>query len=276
MPELPEVETIARSLRPALVGATILEADLRWARTLASPSPRKFREQIQGQKILSVGRRAKFLNLQLSDFNLFFHLRMSGDLSLHEADYKAVKHDRLVLNLTPGPAPTRRGEFRLVFNDTRKFGRVWLTDDPASVIGDLGPEPLSDEFTPRWLYDSLRARHRQIKPLLLDQTFLAGIGNIYADESLHMAKIHPLAASDSVSAKGAERLHDSIRAVLSEGIRRNGASIDWVYRGGEFQNHFRVYGRAGEACTVCATKIQRLLIGQRSTHVCPHCQKLKR
>ena len=265
MPELPEVETIARTLRLELVGQTIIAADLRWARTLATPSARKFKEQIKGQQILGISRRAKFLNVQLSTFNLFVHLRMSGDLFIKEADAAPEKHDRLRLLLS--------GDKRLVFNDTRKFGRVWLTDDPESVIGRLGPEPLSDEFTPQWLYDNLRRHHRQLKPLLLDQTFLAGLGNIYTDESLHRARVHPLAASDSVKRKQAERLHEAIRAVLMEGIRHNGASIDWVYRGGEFQNYFRVYDREGKPCPVCGTKIKRLVVGQRGTHVCPKCQR---
>jgi formamidopyrimidine-DNA glycosylase len=266
MPELPEVETIVRTLKPALVGQTILAADLRWARTLATPSPRKFKEQIKGQQILGVSRRAKFLNIQLADFNLFVHLRMSGDLFIKEEKDAPEKHDRLRLSLSDGK--------RLVFRDARKFGRVWLTDDPDSVIGGLGPEPLSDEFTPEWLFSALRSRRRQLKPLLLDQAFLAGLGNIYTDEALHMARLHPLAASDSVKRKPAERLHEAIRAVLAEGIRRNGASIDWVYRGGEFQNYFRVYDREGKPCPVCGTKIKRLVVGQRSTHVCPKCQKM--
>lgn len=266
MPELPEVETIARTLSPALVGQNILQADLRWARTLVAPSARKFKEQIKGQQILGISRRAKFLNIQLSTLNLFIHLRMSGDLFIKEGNTAPEKHDRLRLFLSSGKI--------LVFNDTRKFGRAWLTDDPDSVIGHLGPEPLSDEFTSQWLYDSMHRRRRQLKPLLLDQTFLAGLGNIYTDESLHRARLHPLAASDSVKQKQAERLHEAIRAVLAEGIRRNGASIDWVYRGGEFQNYFRVYDREGKPCPVCGTKIQRLVVGQRGTHVCPKCQKM--
>jgi len=274
MPELPEVETIARTLRPDLVGATILEADVRWARTVASPSVRKFREQIRGQKILEVGRRAKFLRVQLSAFNLFVHLRMSGDLFIKESGYKPEKHDRLIFAFSPRPESGKGPGVRtLIFNDTRKFGRVWLTDDPETVIGGLGPEPLSDVFTPDWLFRALRSRHRQLKPLLLDQTFLAGLGNIYTDESLHMAKLHPLSASDAVTRRQAERLWEAIRSVLNEGIRRNGASIDWVYRGGEFQNYFRVYDRAGRPCPVCGTKIERLVVGQRGTHVCPKCQR---
>ena len=160
----------------------------------------------------------------------------------------------------------------MVFNDTRKFGRVWLTDTPEEVLGKLGPEPFGDEFTAKWLHENLHGRHRQLKPLLLDQTFLAGLGNIYTDEALHMAKLHPLRASDSVNAKQAEGLWNAIREVLQEGIRTNGASIDWVYRGGEYQNHFRVYDRTGEPCPVCGTKIKKLVVGQRGTHICPKCQ----
>jgi formamidopyrimidine-DNA glycosylase len=148
-------------------------------------------------------------------------------------------------------------------------------DDPEKVFADLGPEPLSDAFTAGWLHASLRSRKRLLKPLLLDQRFIAGLGNIYTDESLHRAKLHPLTRSDQVTKKQAERLWLAIRETLEEGIRRNGASIDWVYRGGEFQNHFRVYGRAGEACPVCGTKIQRMTVGQRGTHYCPKCQKAK-
>ena len=274
MPELPEVETIARTLRPQLVGRKILEAEVRWARTVALPSAKKFKEQIKGQKIVGVSRRAKFLNIQLTAYNLLIHLRMSGDLLVKQGKIKPEKHDRLIFYLTPSPSPKGRGELgSLVFNDTRKFGRVWLTDDMEKVLGRLGPEPLSQSFTSHWLYDSLRSRHRQLKPLLLDQTFLAGLGNIYTDEALHVAKLHPRALSDSVTAKQAEKLHQAIQTILQEGIRRNGASIDWVYRGGDFQNHFRVYGRDGKPCPVCGTIIQKIIVGQRGTHICPHCQK---
>ncbi|MBI5840998.1 MAG: bifunctional DNA-formamidopyrimidine glycosylase/DNA-(apurinic or apyrimidinic site) lyase [Chloroflexi bacterium] len=284
MPELPEVETIARVLKPKLAGRIILEADVRWARTVAIPSARKFKELVMGQKIADVSRRAKYLIIQfeprqqLQDrtYSLLVHLRMSGDLFLREGKIEPQKHDRLILTLTPDPSSVGKGgTASLVFNDTRKFGRVWLTDNIENVLGSLGPEPFSDEFTPQWLYENLRARHRQLKPLLLDQTFLAGLGNIYTDECLHMSKLHPLAASDTVKPKQAEALHRSIRAVLEEGIRRNGASIDWVYRGGGYQNHFRVYDREGQPCFVCGRKIQRLVVGQRGTHVCPNCQKLR-
>jgi formamidopyrimidine-DNA glycosylase len=264
MPELPEVETISRKLKPDLTGRTILSADLRWPRTLAFPSPRKFKVQIRGQKILDVGRRAKFLVIHLSDFDLLVHLRMSGDLFLRDSTIRPETHDRLVIKLS--------GDRSLVFNDTRKFGRVWLTANPEEVLGRLGPEPLEAGFTPEWLHDALHHKHRQLKPLLLDQTFLAGLGNIYTDEALHMARLHPLTVSNSVTEEQAQALHQAIHSVLNEGIRRNGASFDWVYRGGEFQNYFRVYARTDEECPVCGTRIERILVGQRSTHYCPRCQ----
>lgn len=275
MPELPEVETIARTLRPELVGKTILGADLLWPRTLATPGPEEFTEQIKGQEIIAVTRRAKYLHLQLSAFNLFVHLRMSGDLYIKKENAALEKHDRLILTIVPGSSGTDENvkKTKLVFNDTRKFGRVWLVRDPEEVIGGLGPEPLSDDFTAQMLYDGLQSRHRLLKPLLLDQSFLAGMGNIYTDEALHMARLHPLTASDSVNREQAQALWEAIRAVLQEGIRRNGASIDWVYRGGEFQNYFRVYDRKGQPCPVCGTPIERLVVGQRGTHICPTCQR---
>ncbi len=279
MPELPEVETYVRTLRPDLIGATISGAEVRWRRTVAAPSVAKFKSQIRGQRVLGIRRRAKFLILELSSFNLLFHLRMSGDLRLEHPPFRFQRHDRLILRLLPGSDSAIAGSSRdanlaLVFNDTRKFGRAWLTDDIDRVTGHLGPEPLDPNFSARQLYDRLHAKRRLLKPLLLDQTFIAGLGNIYTDESLNLARLHPLAHSETVTPKQAERLLDAIRSILSEGIRWNGSSIDWVYRGGNFQNHFRVYDREGKPCPRCGTHIRRLVVGQRSTHYCPKCQKV--
>jgi formamidopyrimidine-DNA glycosylase len=282
MPELPEVETIARALRPQLIGKRIVRAEVRWPRTIATPQPRKFIREVRDQVILDVSRRAKFLHMRLSRSHLFIHLRMSGDLVIEPGAPRARKHDRLILRLlpdqpvdgAPGLESASGGPTSLAFNDARKFGRVWLTDEPGSVIGGLGPEPLGPGFTPQWLHERLHSRRRHLKPLLLDQAFLAGLGNIYADEALHLARLHPLKPSHRVSRPQAGRLHAAIRSVLTEGIRRNGASIDWVYRGGEFQNHFRVYDREGEPCPVCGTTVRRVLVGQRGTHLCPRCQRI--
>lgn len=266
MPELPEVETLVRLLTPVLLGRIILSADLRWKRTLAVPSPAHFKKQLPGQQVMEVYRRGKFFILRLTTGSLLIHLRMSGDLRIVPS-VEPGKHDRLLLHFTDGNS--------FIFTDPRKFGRVWLVEDPLQVLAHLGPEPLSDGFTPVWLYTALHQRHRQLKPLLLDQQFIAGLGNIYTDEALHRAKLHPLTSSSTVTESEAAGLCQSIRTILQEGIRRNGASIDWVYRGGDFQNQFTVYGRKDQPCPVCGTPVQRLLVGQRGTHLCPTCQKIR-
>ena len=222
--------------------------------------------RVPGQAVRTVGRRAKFLTIQLEQDTLLCHLRMSGDIRVEAQGEALQKHDRLALNFVDGT--------RLVFNDPRKFGRVWLLSDPASVLDKLGPEPLDPDFKADDLVARLHRSKRQIKPLLLDQTFLAGMGNIYSDEALHRAGLHPLTLSNQISNEQAGLLLESIRGVLEEGIRRNGASIDWVYRGGDFQNTFRVYQRTGQPCPVCGSPILRMVIGQRGTHFCPVCQPI--
>lgn len=275
MPELPEVETIADYLRRgkeglSLVGQSIRSVDVQWNRTIAVPGVKDFTERICGQEVVEIGRRAKFLKIGLSQDFLLVHLRMSGDLrmELETGPDGLVRgfaaHDRVVFHLASG--------WRLAFNDARKFGRVWLVNDPTSVLGGLGPEPLDPDFSAAALYDRLQRHSRQLKPLLLDQSFLAGLGNIYTDEALYRAKLHPNQLADRLTMEQAERLWDAIRSVLAEGIRRHGASIDWAYRGGDFQNTFQVYRRTGEPCLECGTIIVRRVVGQRSTHICPTCQ----
>jgi formamidopyrimidine-DNA glycosylase len=139
-------------------------------------------------------------------------------------------------------------------------------------VGDLGPEPLDEGFTPEDFFARIHATRRQLKPLLLDQKFLAGLGNIYADEALNLAKLHPLTPANALTVQQAAHLLEGIRTVLRDGIQRNGASIDWVYRGGDFQNYFRVYQRTGLPCPKCGTPIARIIVGQRGTHFCPYCQ----
>jgi formamidopyrimidine-DNA glycosylase len=271
MPELPEVETIARALqggsreRHGVAGRTIRAVDVLWERSIACPDVNTFRREIKGRKILGVRRRGKFLMFDLQGRTLYVHLRMSGDIRVEEKTNAPLgKHDRVIFTLEDGS--------RMVFNDVRKFGRMWLVEGDHPAIDKLGLEPFDENITARRFTQQLHARKRQLKPLLLDQTFLAGVGNIYADESLHMAGLHPLRRSDSLTEAEAGRLLRAVRSVLKEGIRRNGASIDWVYRGGDFQNHFRVYQRTGEPCPVCGTAIERILVGQRGTHLCPKCQ----
>jgi formamidopyrimidine-DNA glycosylase len=270
MPELPEVETFRRNLlngtgeHPSLVGMRITGVDLLWERTLEKPPRKEFEDRIIDQTIQDFGRRGKYLLIHLSEDTLIIHLRMSGDLIFQNPEDPIGKHDRLILSLDSG--------LRLAFNDTRKFGRVWLLREPESILGKLGPEPLDAGFTPEGLHTRLKSKSRQIKPLLLDQTFLAGMGNIYTDEALHIAKIHPLINANTLIPEQSKELWKAIRQVLEEGIRRNGSSIDWVYRGGDFQNYFQVYQRTGEPCYYCGTPIERMVVGQRSTHFCPKCQ----
>jgi formamidopyrimidine-DNA glycosylase len=266
MPELPEVETIARNLRPMLIGQTITAAQVWWPRTVAEPDAEEFCRRIAGQAIQTTGRRAKFLLLPLSGATLIIHLRMSGDLVIRPAAEPPARHDRVIFYLSGGKS--------LVFHDPRKFGRIWLNSAPEAVLGALGPEPLDDSFTPEVLYARLRERRRRIKPLLLDQQFLAGLGNIYTDESLHRAGLHPLTLAESITPEQAAALWGAIRAVLTEGIGSQGASIDWVYRGGGFQHAFRVYQRASQPCPACGSEIQRTVVGQRGTYFCPACQRL--
>lgn len=273
MPELPEVETIARFLREggreqeSILRAQISGAGLTWRRTLAAPEDPAALERLAGQRVREIGRRGKFLLLGLDRDTLLFHLRMSGDLVVGRAGEAPGPHDRFFIDFTDGR--------RLTFTDPRKFGRVWLTAEPQEVLAPLGPEPFGPDFTPGWLYQALHSRRRQLKPLLLDQSFIAGLGNIYSDEALHRAGLHPLRASDRVTPEEAGKLWEAIRETLSSGIATQGASIDWVYRGGDFQNHFRVYQRTGEPCPSCGTAIQRIVVGQRGTHFCPSCQPWK-
>ena len=280
MPELPEVETIVRSLRnpadrpfaqsqsmrerPGIIGRQVDSAEVFWAKTLARPDAESFLLGISRKKVQDVQRRGKFVVLQFDEGYLLFHLRMSGDLRVEPIDWPTQIHDRLIINFTD--------QTRLVFNDTRKFGRAWFVDEIEEVTGGLGPEPLDRNLSAQVMFERWRGSKRPIKSLLLDQELLAGVGNIYSDEALFLARIHPLRPGNSITLNESERLLVAIREVLEEGIKRNGASIDWVYRGGDFQNTFKVYQRTGEECTVCGTPIQRLVIGQRSSHFCPNCQ----
>ena len=276
MPELPEVETIVRRLRdgtndsPPLQGQTIENVEIAWERIIDTPAPEVFQRELQGKTILGANRRGKYLHFPLSEGHLIGHLRMSGDMHVEPrvnddgSPRQAEQFSQVQINLT--------SPWRLVFKSVRKFGRLWLVEDSQSVLGKLGPEPLGPELDPDILYRRLHTHHRQIKPLLLDQTFVAGLGNIYTDESLFKAKIHPLRSSDSLSKKEAKALYYAIREVLELGIEKFGASLDWIYRGGEFQNHFKIHQRKGEPCPVCGTTILKMTVGQRGTYVCPTCQ----
>ncbi|MBN1265602.1 MAG: bifunctional DNA-formamidopyrimidine glycosylase/DNA-(apurinic or apyrimidinic site) lyase [Anaerolineales bacterium] len=269
MPELPEVETIARNLREGRLGLQvpgqkIADISNDWRRQIAMPDWESFHEQLCGQTILDVQRRGKYLVFPCSKGTLLIHLRMSGDILLADHHQPAGGHEHTIFYFADG--------WSMRFSNTRKFGRVFYTTNPAAIYDKLGPEPLGDIFTANWFYSRLSRRKRKIKPLMMDQSFLAGMGNIYTDEALHRAHIHPERNADTLSFKEAETLWQYIRETLEEGIQRQGASIDWIYRGGDFQNAFQVYHRTGLPCPTCGTAIERILVGQRSTHFCPACQ----
>jgi formamidopyrimidine-DNA glycosylase len=275
LPELPEVETVVRLIRPRLEGRTIVGVDVRWTRTLGGLAPAKFRRAVVGTRVVRVWRRAKYAVMDLERAgqpagHLVGHLRMTGRFHVEPAELKPGPYTRLVLDLDDGR--------RFHFVDVRKFGRLTFAPDWRVPLGRLGPEPLGPEFTPATLRAGLRARRRLLKPLLLDQTFVAGLGNIYVDEALHEARIHPLRASDRVDGPATERLHVAIQRTLAAAIEREGSSFDTFYRTpegqpGSYQSQFRVYGRDGEACLTCGTTIRRLVVGQRGTHICPYCQR---
>lgn len=265
MPELPEVETVVRGLRHPLIGRTITQAKILWGNTLKIPTIPEFENRLPGQQIEAISRRAKYLQFHLSSGDtMFIHLKMSGNLLVEPNTEPLHRHVRAVFALD--------NDHELRFKDMRKFGRIYLTDDPEVVIGKLGPEPLSADFTVELFKELFKGRRGRLKPTLLKQEFIAGIGNIYADESCFRAKIDPRRQVDTLTEKELERLHGAIRQALTDGIVFKGASLDAVYLGGEFQNHFQAYGRTGQPCVDCGTEIQRIVLGGRSTHFCPDCQ----
>jgi formamidopyrimidine-DNA glycosylase len=205
--------------------------------------------------------------------HLVGHLRMSGRLEMGRVGDAAGHHDRLLLDLCDGN--------RLRFIDVRKFGRVEWRGELGPALDALGPEPLDATFTPRWLYEGLKRRRRSLKPLLLDQHFVAGLGNIYVDESLHRARLHPLRRSDGISPKAVERLHEAITETIRAALRDDGSSFDTFYRTpegkpGRYQDSFQVYGRAGMPCRTCGRAIRRIVVAQRGTHLCTRCQATPR
>jgi formamidopyrimidine-DNA glycosylase len=270
MPELPEVETVARDLRPLITAATIVDATTHWARTLRGITPEAFADGVAGRRIEGVSRRGKQIIVELSGGSfLTIHLKMTGQLFVVPQGGTEDRYVRLVLELDDG----REVRFR----DIRKFGKIGLyvaTDDPFAAIG---PEPLSDDFTVAVFRKRLRARKGRLKPLLLDQSFVAGVGNIYADEALWAARLHPLRTARTLRPADERRLWLEIRRILAEAVIRRGSSIDDYTApdgDGEMQDHLQVYQRTGEPCPRCGRPIRRVVVGGRATHFCSWCQRL--
>ena len=313
MPELPEVEYTARQLRATIVGKTIHDASVFWARTIGYPDLADFLAEIAGRTIEGVRRRGKFLLLDLSG-NLFLsvHRRMTGnflllpagweiDTQLRETDLatwnvkgpsfketeplatntisiatRMIKlsqtfYCRICLNFTDGE--------RLLFTDPRKFGRVelWSRQREDEAFAELGPEPLDAAFTPEQFTEALSRRKTAIKPALLAQDLVVGLGNIYADEALFYAGLHPLRPANSLTPEEILTLHEGIITVLTNGIEHGGTSFSdyrdlWGEAGNNY-NHVLVYQKDGTPCVRCGTVIERIVVTQRSTHFCPTCQK---
>ncbi len=271
MPELPEVENVVRGLRAYLVGRRIERVVVTWERSVVDLTPDQFAQQLEGQTIVGVGRRGKWILIRLGDGRtLMVHLRMSGRMLLDCYVEPRERYVRAWFRLDGG--------HRLCFSDVRKFGRLWLVDDPQRALADLGPEPLAGAFTVDALNESLSTRRARLKSLLLDQSFVAGLGNIYADEALWRARLHPLRRADTLSPVEVERLHGAIRQVLQAAIDSGGTTLsEGGYRQsdgqtGSFARDLAAYGRTDEPCPRCGSLIERIRVSQRSTHFCPRCQ----
>ncbi len=274
MPELPEVQLAADTLAAQIVGRRIAGvARLDWPRMVETHTPEEFAALLAGREVRGVSRRAKWLLVELdAGWTLALHLRMSGYIAVYGPEAEPDAYTHLALRLDDGR--------QVFFHDTRKFGRARLLDAQGlAALGQAhGAEPLDEAFTPEVLGRLLRGRRRALKPLLLDQTVIAGIGNIYADEALWRAQLHPLRPSDSLSDEEIGRLHAAIRAALRDGLERGGSTLR-DYRNaygaaGSNQQHFNAYDRAGRPCPRCGTAIVRTVVAQRGTHYCPTCQVL--
>jgi len=272
MPELPEVETIVNDLRPSLKDRSFTDITILWPRMVLQPSAEELRRRLPGQVIKDIGRRGKYLIFRLASGEaLILHLRMTGSLLLKR---KGDKH--------PVSSPYITAIFRLdngmelVFTDRRKLGTVSLIKDESELNEKLGPEPLDPDFTAQALTKRLSSRKAPIKAVLCDQEVIAGIGNMYADEALFFARIHPLREANSLSHEEIKRLHKAIRQVLTRAIGNGGASISDYRRPtgekGTQQYDFYAAHRGGQTCKVCATPIERISVRNRGTYFCPKCQ----
>ena len=274
MPELPEVETIVADLRPHLVGRTIVRCELNFPTIVRHPEPEEFVDAVVGMRIDSVGRRGKYIRIGLTNsLLLVVHLGMTGQLRLVDPVAPLANHTHAVFFLDDGR--------QLRYRDPRRFGRLLLGTEQALLSSKkmprLGPEPIDPDFAADELYRRLRNRRAAIKAVLLDQGAIAGVGNIYADESLHKARLRPDRVAGSLSKKSARRLHESLSESLTLAIANRGSSVDtyrdaWGEIGGQ-QEKLLVYGRAGEPCFTCGRPLTAIRIAGRTTVFCRRCQR---
>ncbi len=270
MPELPEVETIKNELRPYVVGRNVSGVTLFWEGMLQKTTPAEFHSRIYGQRITGLSRRGKYLIFSLAGGELLIvHLRMTGALLIGKDLSEPPKFTRAVLHLDDGSS--------IFFRDPRKFGKMRLVKGDDTVFGRMGPEPLEPDFTPRVLAGLLAKRKAPLKAVLIDQNVIAGIGNMYADEALFSARIHPLRAANSLSRGDSRRLHRAIQQVLRAAIGQKGASVSTYFRPsgekGTAHVQFRVAHGRGKNCPNCSTPIERIVVRNRGSYFCPKCQQ---
>ncbi|MCK5880481.1 MAG: bifunctional DNA-formamidopyrimidine glycosylase/DNA-(apurinic or apyrimidinic site) lyase [Sinobacterium sp.] len=271
MPELPEVETSTRGIRPHIEGKTLARMvirrdNLRWA------IPKRELCSLEGERLLSVTRRGKYIVLAFNSGSMLIHLGMSGNVRIVDASTEVAKHDHIDAVFDNGKA--------LRLNDPRRFGCWLYTNEPVEqhdLIKKLGPEPLTDDFTLEYFWQRSRGKKQAVKTWLMDSNMVVGVGNIYACESLFMSKINPKTEAGKISKKRLERLHSTIRQVLSAAIEQGGTTLkDFVGSDGKpgyFKQELHVYGRAGDPCMICHKAIKKIIQGQRSTFYCENCQK---
>ncbi|WP_409297282.1 DNA-formamidopyrimidine glycosylase [Peribacillus sp. SCS-26] len=273
MPELPEVETVRRTLEELVIGKTIEDITIHWPKIIKAPEePDVFIDALKGQTIEAVGRRGKFLLFYLDDYALVSHLRMEGKYGVYPGKESYDKHTHVLFTFTDGS--------QLRYRDVRKFGTMHLykkgEEFNSPPLKNLGPEPLSQDFTPVYLGQRLARTQRKIKPVLLDQNVVVGIGNIYVDEALFRARIHPERTASGLRPEEIGRLHKEITETLAEAIEKGGSTIRTYVNSqgkiGSFQLDLNVYGRKGENCKACSTPLMKLTVGGRGTHICPSCQ----
>ena len=274
MPELPEVETIRRTLQNLVVGKTIDNVQVHWPKIVKKPvEVEQFKDALIGETITDVNRRGKFLIINLNTYALVSHLRMEGKYGLFNSDEPYDKHTHVIFHFTDGT--------ELRYRDVRKFGTMHLflkgEQNNDLPLSQLGPEPFSSSFTNQYLQGKLKKTERKIKPVLLDQTIVTGLGNIYVDEALFRAKIHPERKANTLNSDELINLHQEIIATLSEAVEKGGSTIrSYVNSQGEigmFQLQLLAYGRKGEECKRCGTPIEKIVTAGRGTHFCPNCQK---
>ncbi|MDF7669562.1 bifunctional DNA-formamidopyrimidine glycosylase/DNA-(apurinic or apyrimidinic site) lyase [Lactobacillus sp. ESL0703] len=272
MPEMPEVETVRRTLLPLIKGKTIKEITLWYPKIIASDHD-EFVKQVTGQKVLTIDRYAKYLLIRLSgDLTIVSHLRMEGKYRLTTVAEPKDKHDHVQFAFTDDTA--------LRYNDVRKFGRMQLvatgTEKIVTGISKLGFEPNSTEFTVEFLAAGLSRKKKNIKSTLLDQTIVAGLGNIYVDEVLWETKIHPLSVASQIPREKVAELHDNINALITLAIAKRGTTVhtylDANGETGGFQKMLRVYGHQGEPCARCGNSLEKIKVNGRGTTFCPECQ----